>query len=123
MILKNTLPITEARRKIFQITDDVQKGSNYYTLTDRGRPKAVVLSADEFDSWKETMEVMREFPDLDKDIKETDLAVKKGEYRNWTTLEELLAREGFLIADKSIQKYGVPIKDKAKSRKRVKKNS
>lgn len=40
----------------------------YYTLTDKGRPKAVVMSAEEFESWAETLEVMRDFPNLDKDI-------------------------------------------------------
>jgi prevent-host-death family protein len=123
MNTKTTLPISEARKKIFNIAKEVQKPSRYYTLTEKGIPKAVVMSANEFESWQETLEVIREFPDLDKDIKETERAVKNGEYKNWTTLEELLAREGFLIADKSTQKYGVSIKGKANSRKRTKKNS
>lgn len=123
MDAKTTLPISEARKKIFKIAKEVQKPSKYYTLTEKGRPKAVIMSVEEFESWQETLEVMKEFPDLDEDIKETERAVKSGEYKNWTTLEELLVREGFLIADKSAQKYGVSTKNKAKSRKRAKKNS
>jgi len=92
-------------------------------LTEKGRPKVVIMSAEEFESWRETIEVMREFPDLDKDIKEAERAFKSGEYKNWTTLEQLLAKEGFLLADKSSKKYGIPNKYQAKRGKRTKKNS
>ncbi|MCX6758769.1 MAG: type II toxin-antitoxin system Phd/YefM family antitoxin, partial [Candidatus Nealsonbacteria bacterium] len=112
--------ISEARKRIFEIAQDVQKPDNYYTLTDKGQPKAVLMSAEQFDSWQETLEVMREFPNIDKDVKEVDEAVKSGEYKNWTTLEELLAKEGFVVAQNSAKKYGIPAKDQAKRGKRVK---
>lgn len=47
---KTTLPITEARKKIFGIAEDVQKTGVYYTLTEHGRPKMVMLSAEKFES-------------------------------------------------------------------------
>jgi prevent-host-death family protein len=121
MNLKNILSITEARKNIFKIANEVQKKGARFVLTEHGKPKVVIMSADEFDSWQETMEVMREFPDLDKDIKETDRAIKNGEYKNWTTLEQLLAREGFQVADKSLKKYEVSTKSKTKGGKRTKK--
>ncbi|MEK7657866.1 MAG: type II toxin-antitoxin system Phd/YefM family antitoxin [Patescibacteria group bacterium] len=120
MDTKTTLPISEARKKIFKIAEDVQEPSRHYTLTEKGRPKAVIISADEFESWQETLEIMREFPDLKKDIKETDRAVKTGEYKKWTTLEELLRKEGFFIADKSAKKYELSGKIKTKRRKGIK---
>jgi len=121
MNIKTTLPISEARKKIFDIAKEVQKPGNYYTLTEKGRPKAVMMSAEEFDSLQETLEVTKEFPDLKKDIKETDRALKSGEYKSWTTLEELLLKEGFLVADKSSKQYGVSGKHQAKRGKRTKK--
>jgi len=81
MNTKTTLPISEARKKIFNIAKEVQKPSRYYTLTEKGIPKAVVMSANEFESLQETLEVIREFPDLDKDIKETERAVKSENIR------------------------------------------
>lgn len=120
---KKTLSISEARKKIFNIAEDIQKPGIYYTLTENGCPKAVMMSAEEFDSWRETLEVMADFPDLDKDIKETNKAIKSGAYKNWTTLEDLLAKEGFIVADKSSKKYGVSIKNQAKRGKKVKKTS
>jgi len=97
MDTKTTLPISEARKKIFKIAEKVQKPSTYYTLTEKGIPKVVVMSAEEFESWRETLEVMRDFPNLEKDVKKAEKDFKKG---NYSTLEKILAKEGFVLADK-----------------------
>src|SRR3989338_5102287 len=97
MDTKTTLPISEARRKIFKIAENVQKPSTYYTLTEKGKPKAVILSAEEFESWQETLEVTRDFPNLEKDVKAAEKDFKK---RKCATLEEVLSKEGFVLADK-----------------------
>jgi prevent-host-death family protein len=97
MDTKTTLPISEARKKIFKIAEKVQRPATYYTLTEKGRPKIVVLSADEFESWQETFEVMRIFPKLEKDIKKAEREYKKG---NYSLLEDVLAKEGFILANK-----------------------
>lgn len=114
---KTTISITEARKKIFDIAEEVQKPNKYYTLTENGRPKAVLMSAEEFESWQETLEVDREFPDLKKDIKQAEQEYKKGDYM---TLEELLKKEGFVLADKGRKKYAVPSHRAKKSTKRNK---
>lgn len=120
---KKTLTITEARKKIFEIAEDVQKPGVYYTLTENGKPKAVMLSYEEYDSLIETLEVMQEMPDLEKDLKETREAVASGEYKNWTTLEELLAKQGFVLAENAKNKYGFSIRNKTKGRKAARKHS
>ena len=120
MDTKTTISITEARSNIFDIAEDVQKPGCYYTLTENGRPKVVLMSAEEFESWMETMEVVRTFPNLDRDVAETDAAVKSGEYKKWSTLEDLLAKEGFFVADKSTKKYGVHAVRKTRSPKKNK---
>jgi prevent-host-death family protein len=119
MNTRTTLPISEARKRIFQIADEVEKRLNHYTLTEKGRPKAVIMSAEEFESWQETLEVEREFPDLKKDIKETDRAVKTGEYKKWATLEDVMAKYGYILADKGKNKYGVGNKVQKRSAKRI----
>lgn len=50
MKTKTTLSISEARKKFFSIADEVQEPEVYYTLTERGRPKAVIVSADCFET-------------------------------------------------------------------------
>lgn len=98
MDIATTLSISEARKKIFKIAEKVQKPATRYTLTEKGKPKAVIMSAEEFESWQETLEVMREFPDLEKDIKKAEREYRRG---NCLTLENVLLREGFVLADKS----------------------
>jgi len=119
MDTKTTLSISEARKKIFKIAEEVQKPSRHYTLTEKGRPKVVLMSADEFESWQETLEVMRDFPDLKKDVREADRAVKTGEYKKWATLDDVMAKYGYILADKGKNKYGVGNKIRKKSAKRT----
>jgi len=102
MDTRTTLPISEARKKIFKIAEKVQKSATRYTLTEKGRPKVVMMSAEEFESWQETLEVIREFPNLEKDIEKAEKDYKKG---NYLTLEEILTEEGFILANKSKSKY------------------
>ncbi len=91
---KKTIPISEARKEIFKIADRVQNPSTYYTLTEKGKPKAVILSAEEFESWQETLEVMKDFPGIEKEAKKAEEEYVKGEY---SALEEILSREGFSV--------------------------
>jgi prevent-host-death family protein len=49
MRTKNILPITEARKNIFALAENVQSQKSYYTLTEHGRPKAVLVSAEKFE--------------------------------------------------------------------------
>jgi len=107
MNTQTTISTTEARKNIFNITDEVQTLGRYYTLTENGKPKAVVMSAEEFESWVETLEVMREFPDLDKDVAKTDNAIKSGNYKKWATLDDLKKDWGFSLAEKRTKKYAV----------------
>jgi len=102
MDIKKVLPLTEARRNIFKIVADIEKDGSCYGLTERGRIKAVLMPADEFESWRETLAVMKEFPDLDKSIIE---AKKDWKNKNYISLDHILAREGYVLADKPKTKY------------------
>ena len=101
MRLKNILSITEARKNLFKLIDRAQKKGNYFVLTERGKPKAVIMSADEFVAWQETLEIQRD-PQLMKEIEQAEADFKKGDY---VTLQEVLAQEGFSLADKPKKKY------------------
>lgn len=119
MDIKTTISITEARNRIFEIAEEVQKPATYYTITENGKPKAVIMSAEEFESWAETLEVMQEFPDIKKDIEETDSAIKTGEYKKWASLDDIMVKYGYVLADKGKNKYNVGNKIQKKSAKRA----
>ena len=115
---KTTIPITEARKRIFEIAEEVQIPNKVYTITEGGKPKMVIMSAEEYESMIETMEVNRIFPNLDKDIAETEEAFRTGEHKNWPTLEDLERDWGFAVAEKPKKKYGVHTRNKTKSKKK-----
>ncbi len=117
MNTKTTISITEARKRIFEITEEVQAPHKTYTLTADGKPKAVIMSAEEYESWVETMEVQRIFPDLDKEIAEVKKAFKTGTWKKWTTLEQLEKKWGLVVAEKPIKKYGIQTRTHKKSGK------
>lgn len=117
MNTKTTLSISEARKRIFDIADDVQRPGVRYTFTDRGKPKAVLMSAEDFESLEETLEVLRIFPNLDQDIDEVHRDIKTGAYKKYITLEELLAKDGFVLAEKSKKGYGLHREVKTNGRK------
>ena len=115
---KKTLTITEARKKIFEIAEDVQKPGVYYTLTENGKPKAVMLSYEEYDSLMETLDVYQDIPDLGKDLAELERDMKSGAYKNYKTLEEIMQEYGYVVAEKLKKPYGVssPVQGKRKKR-------
>jgi prevent-host-death family protein len=51
-------PLTEVRDNLREIVDDVVETGNVYTITRHGRPVAVVLSHDEYESLVETMNIL-----------------------------------------------------------------
>jgi len=118
---RTTIPISEARKRIFDIADEVQLPNKVYTLTSDGKPKAVIMSAEEYESLLETISVLEDFPDIKKDIAEADEAIRTGEYKNWTTFDDLKREWGMAgkVAETPKVKYGVHTHPKTGSKKRT----
>lgn len=98
MNAKTTISISEARKRIFDIAEEVQKPNNYYTFTENGRPKAVLMSADEFDSLMEDFEILND-PGLFARIQEAEKEYRRGDY---VTLDELERELGYVKKDVSL---------------------
>ncbi|MGH8674965.1 MAG: type II toxin-antitoxin system Phd/YefM family antitoxin [Burkholderiales bacterium] len=47
-----TLPLTEAKSKLSGLVEQVSAFDEEVIITKNGRPAAVLVSADEFESWK-----------------------------------------------------------------------
>ena len=104
---KRTIPITEARKRIFEIVGDVQKPDTYYILTEKGRPKAVVLSAEGFEDLLDDLDIYSD-PNLQKEIEAAEKEYKKGDYISWDELKQQLGlspKEQFAFAEKPKEKY------------------
>ncbi len=82
---KNVLSLTNTRKRIFELVEEVQKPEVYYTLTENGKPKAVLMSAHQFDSLMEDLEILSD-PGFAKRMESVEKEFERGEY---VTLEEL----------------------------------
>lgn len=82
-----TLSLSEAKMKLSGLVDSVRSTDDEIVITKNGRPAAVLVSPDEFDSWKETMAICSDAA-LVKEIKEGVRALKQKKAKLYT-LEEL----------------------------------
>ena len=105
---KKTIPITEGRKKLFKIVEEIQKPDTYYIFTVDGKPQVVLMSKDEFDSIMETMDILSD-PEIIKDLRKADEDFKKGKYTSWEEVREKLGLEkepNLVLKEKSKRKYG-----------------
>ena len=80
------LSLSEAKIKLSELVESVQSMDEEFVITKNGRPAAVLVNPDEFESWKETIEIKSD-PDLMKEIKQGLGALK--EKSRLYTLDEL----------------------------------
>ncbi|NTU67174.1 MAG: type II toxin-antitoxin system Phd/YefM family antitoxin [Candidatus Moranbacteria bacterium] len=84
MKISNTLPVSSARKKIFAIMKEIKDPKVYYTVTERGIPRAVILSAERFEA------LMKK---------------KADEIIDFMNLQEIPASAGSLIFDGAEKRY------------------
>ena len=82
-----TLSLSEAKMKLSGLVNAVSATDEEIVITKNGRPAAVLISPDEFESWKETIKI-RSDEALMKEIKKGLAALKKKKVALYT-LEEL----------------------------------
>jgi prevent-host-death family protein len=80
------LSLSEAKMKLSELVEKVYSTDEEVVITKNGRPSAVLVSPDEFESWKETINIKSDM-DMMAEIKKGLLALK-GKNKLYT-LEEL----------------------------------
>ncbi len=75
----NIIAAADARSIFFKILEKVSKLRQVFTIRKKGRGKAVSMSADEFEEWAETLEIMAS-PKTVKGIKKGLKEFKSGKY-------------------------------------------
>ena len=81
-----TLSLSEAKMKLSELIEKVQSTDAEVIITKNGRPAAVLVSPDEFESWRETIAIKAD-GDLMTEIEKGVSALKKKP--KVYTLEEL----------------------------------
>jgi antitoxin YefM len=81
------LSLSEAKIKLSELIEQVYSTDEEIVITKNGRPAAVLISPDDYEGWKETIEIKSD-SDLMKEIKQGLSALKKKS--KLYTLDELL---------------------------------
>lgn len=87
--MSKTIPLKEARAKFSALVDKVDRLSQRYVVTKNGVPKAVVMSAEEFESWVETLELMSN----PKAVKALEKGLKEAKAGKFLSFKEVFCEE------------------------------
>lgn len=109
MDTNNFIGISEARKKLPDIVDEISKYLTSYTITVSGKPKAVILSHEELDSILETAEILS-IPGARESIKQGMKDIKRGKT---VSFDEVLKRYGSPSKRKGKQTAQDPAKKRA----------
>ncbi|MCH8039957.1 MAG: type II toxin-antitoxin system Phd/YefM family antitoxin [Nitrospinae bacterium] len=75
--MSKILTLSEAKARLSELVATVEQTEEELVITRNGRPAAVLISAEEFESWKETREIQRN-PALMQEIKQGLAQLGKG---------------------------------------------
>ena len=87
--MARTVPFTEARAHLTELLDEIESVHEHLVITRSGRPAAVVMSQDEYDSLIETLEVLGD-PELMAALAKSDEDVKAGRVVPWEEVKSEL---------------------------------
>lgn len=81
------LSLSEAKMKLSSLVDKVKKTDEEIIITKNGTPAAILISPEEYDNWKETVEIKSD-PEMMAEIRKGLTAFKKKKVKIYS-LEEL----------------------------------
>ncbi len=84
-----TLSITKARENFPTIVNNAKNKFDQYVITVNGEPAAVIISADQYDSMKETDEILAD-KELMKAIRQGEKELKEGKFYDWEDVKKEL---------------------------------
>ncbi len=75
--MAKTIPFTEARSRLSELLDDIERGHEHVVITRNGRPAAVLIPAAELEAIEETLEILQD-EDLMQALRESEDDVRAG---------------------------------------------
>lgn len=85
--MTKTLPITKAREQLTTLVENADKRLSEYVITVKGVPAAALISAAEYESWKETNEILAD-KSLMKAIRKGEKELKEGKGLDWEEVKK-----------------------------------
>jgi prevent-host-death family protein len=85
-----TLPLSEVKAKLSKLVAEVSSRDERVTITRNGRPAAILVSPEDFESWQATIEIMSD-AEFMREIRRGLRQLKTGKAKKYT-LDELFER-------------------------------
>jgi antitoxin YefM len=82
------MPLSEVKTKLSELVDVVDRRDESITVTRNGTPVAIIVSKNEYDSWHETTEILRD-PQFLSEIRDGIRRLARTKKRH--TIDELFA--------------------------------
>lgn len=95
ILYMTTVPLSDARARLSELVDEAVRTHERVEITRNGRRAAVLMSADDFDSLEETLEILSD-PQLMKDIATAREEISRGETYTLEEVEEEMRARGRL---------------------------
>ena len=86
--MTRTLSLSEVKIKLSELIEAVVQKDDEIVITRNGKPVAVILNADEHESWKETQEIKADTA-LMEEIRQGLKAIQKGSRVKSYSIDEL----------------------------------
>jgi prevent-host-death family protein len=77
-----TLTVTQAKAHFLELIRNSDKRLERFLITKEGKPAAVLMNADEFEGWLETLEIMSDKKAL-KEIRQARKELEQGKGISW----------------------------------------
>lgn len=84
-----TVSATQARANLYDLIDEVAKSGKRVGITKKGETKAILISAEEYESWQETNEILAD-KSLMRAIREGEKDSKVGRVHDWEDVKKEL---------------------------------
>lgn len=87
--MTKTLSITEARNTLPTLVERAKRVMDEYIITVKGKPAAVLMSIDQFESWQETNKILADKA-LMRDIRQGEKEIAQGKGIPWEDVKKEL---------------------------------
>lgn len=95
ILYMTTLPLAEVRANLSRLVDEAVRTHQRIEVTRHGRRAAVILSADDYDSIMETLEILSD-ADLVREIRDAEKAADRGDVHTLDEVRAEMRRRGRL---------------------------
>lgn len=89
--MPKAVPFSVARATLSELLDELQTLQDHVVITRNGRPVAVLMSMDEWESWEETIEVLSDEETMEA-LKRSEEDVKAGRLVDWDEVKREYGR-------------------------------